>query len=248
AFKNALNKKGIKFTPLSGIAENMRMIKDADEIRKIKKAVGIAKKVFFAFTKKLRPGKTEAQLYRELNCLIADFGAEEEAFSTIVAAGERASRPHAAPTNRVLRKNEPVLIDFGVKVDSYNCDLTRVCFLGKIQQQLYNIYNTCKEAQRRAIALIRPGVSAKEVDRVARGFIESKGFGKAFGHSLGHGIGLSVHESPRISSKSETILKPGMVITIEPGIYIEGLGGVRIEDMALVTTKGCQVLTDDIPK
>lgn len=246
--KNTLKREHIAFTPLGGVVEDMRMLKDAGEIKKIKAAVNIARQVFTRFTKYAKPGKTEKQLCLQLERDIIGCGGEEEAFNTIVASGARSSRPHAVATDRAVRKNEPVLVDFGVRRDSYNCDLTRVRFLGKIQQQLYNIYAICLEAQRRAIAAVRPGARVSAVDRAARGYIESKGFGKAFGHSLGHGIGLSVHELPRVSSKSETVLAPGMVLTIEPGIYLEGSGGVRIEDMVLVTRKGCEVLTDDIPK
>jgi Xaa-Pro aminopeptidase len=248
AFRNALKRGQVAFLPLSGVVEDMRMRKDAGEIKQIKTAVGIAKRAFASFERRLKPGKTEKELKLELERSIVDLGGEKEAFDIIVASGPRSSRPHAEPSSRTIRKNESVLVDFGVRWGSYNCDLTRMVFLGKIQKLLYKIYNICGEAQARAIKTVRPGITAAEIDRAARDYIDSKGFGKAFGHSLGHGIGLSVHELPRISAKSKTVLTPGMVITIEPGIYIEGVGGVRIEDMVHVTGKGCEVLTDDIPK
>jgi Xaa-Pro aminopeptidase len=246
--KTALSKEKISMEPLSGAIEQLRLLKDADEIAEIKKAVCIAKKVLGALKPCLRPGISERSLARLLEGLILDHGGDGPAFDTIVASGKNSSRPHAYITDKRIQKDEHVLIDFGVRLNQYNCDLTRVLVLGKIQKILNTIYNICAQAQERAIRKLKVGASIKEIDRAARGYIASKGFGKFFGHSLGHGVGLSVHELPRIFSKSDQTLKPGMVFTIEPGIYIEGIGGVRTEDMVLVTERGYEILTDDIPK
>jgi len=141
-----------------------------------------------------------------------------------------------------------VLLDLGVSYEGYKSDLTRVFFLGKIDSEHRKIYSIVREAQRRSIKAIRPGAKISDIDKIARGFINGKGYGRRFGHSLGHGIGLEVHESPSVSSSNHAVLKPGMVFTVEPAIYVPGWGGIRIEDMVLVTTKGCEVLTDDIDK
>jgi len=246
----ALRRKlaGVRLRPIDGLVEDLRLIKDAQEIRAIRKCAAIARRVFRAVRRKIAPGVTEKRLAMELDYLVREHGADRNAFDTIVASGTNASRPHALPGNRRVGKNDMVLLDFGVHASSYNCDLTRVVFLGKIHQSLYDIYSICKEASRRAIRAIRPGVTAKDVDAAARGYIASKGYGKYFSHGLGHGVGLAVHELPRISPKADVRLQPNMVFTVEPGIYIEGLGGVRIEDMVVVTRKGCEVLTDGIPQ
>ncbi len=246
--KAVLTKEKVYLEPLMGAVEEIRLLKDEAEIAEIKKAVVLAKMALGSLKSHLRPGMTERALARILEGLILSHGGDGNAFDTIIASGKNSSRPHAYITDKRIEKDGHVFIDFGVKLNQYNCDLTRVIFLGKIQKLLHNIYTTCREAQERAIKKIRPGAPIKEIDRAARGYIASKGFGKFFGHNLGHGVGLSVHELPKIFSKSSQILKPNMVFTIEPGIYLEGTGGVRIEDMVLVTEKGCEILTDDIPK
>lgn len=246
--KNILTKEKIALEPLVGAAEEIRELKDETEIAEIKKAVGLAKTTLAGLKSRLRPGTTERSLARTLEGLVLKHGGDGAAFDTIIASGKNSSRPHAYITDKRLEKDEHVLIDFGVRLNQYNCDLTRVFFLGKIHRILSNIYSICREAQERAIKKVKPGAPIKEIDRAARGYIASKGFGKFFGHSLGHGVGLSVHELPRIFSKSSQILKPNMVLTIEPGIYLEGIGGVRIEDMVLVTEKGYEILTNGIPK
>jgi len=248
AFNRLLKKERIKFEPLSGVVEELRLYKSESEINEIRKAIAISKKAFNALKNKVKPGITEKRLSLILENLIRDNGGDAGAFETIIAAGENSSRPHAYITDRKIKNNEHLLIDFGVKINAYNCDLTRVLFLGKIQKLLKDIYGICRDAQRRAIDKVKPGAAIEEVDRAARGYIAGKGFGGFFGHSLGHGIGLAVHELPRIYPKSNKRLKQNMVFTIEPGIYLKGTGGVRIEDMVLVTKKGCEVLTDGIPK
>ncbi len=244
--KEALKKEKVELRPTSGIIEGLRLLKDEREIKEIESAIAIARKALAAL--KIKPGITEKRLAQEIDNLATTYGADKNAFTTIVASGENSSRPHSELTGRIIRKNELVVIDFGVTFNMYNCDLTRVYILGKIKPLLYTIYHICKEAQRRAIKAIRPGQKASAIDKIAREYIASKGFGKFFGHALGHGVGLAVHEEPLISSKNSQVLKAGMVFTIEPGIYIENTGGVRIEDVVQVTEKGCKVLTDDIPK
>jgi len=246
--KAILSREKILVEPLEGTVEEIRVLKDEAEIAEIKKAVGLAKTVLCSLKSHLRPGMTERALAKMLEGLILSHGGDGNAFDTIIASGKNSSRAHAYITDKRIEKDEHVFIDFGVKLNQYNCDLTRVFFLGKIQKLLHTAYDICMEAQERAIKKVRPGAPIKEIDRAARGYIASKGFGKFFGHSLGHGVGLSVHELPRIFSKSNQTLKPNMVFTIEPGIYLEGIGGMRIEDMVLVTEKGCEILTDDIPK
>ena len=246
SLRKTLKDEKIKLEPLAETIEELRLLKDDGEIKKIKNAIAIARKVLGAL--KIRPGITEKEVSQDLDNLIRVSGGDRNAFPTIVASGVNSSRPHAAVTNKVIKKDELVLVDFGVNLDMYNCDLTRVFQMGKIERLLYDVYLICKEAQRLAIEKVKPGVRAKAVDKVARDYIAGKGFGKSFGHSLGHGVGIAIHELPRISYKSDCVLKPNMVFTVEPGIYIEKLGGVRIEDMVLVTQNGCEVLTDDLPQ
>jgi Xaa-Pro aminopeptidase len=248
SLKAFLKKEGVGFEPLNDVVENLRIIKNPEEIAGIKKTILIAKRVVSALKKEIRPGITERGLLATLGNLIRTSGGDSDAFEPIIASGKNSSKPHAGITDKVIRINEHVLVDFGIRLNSYNCDLTRVFFLGRIQCAIKNIYSICKEAQARAIKMIRPGIRAKDLDAAARNYISSKGFGKFFGHSLGHGVGLEVHELPRISPKSNLILNEDMVFTVEPGIYLEGIGGVRLEEMVLVTKKGCEILTDDIPK
>lgn len=246
--KETLRPCRIGLKPLSGTIENLRLFKDDSEIKDIKMAIAIAKKTLTALKNKIKPGITEKEVSLELDNLIRSFGGDKNAFETIVASGRNSSRPHAVVTNKIIDRGEHVLIDFGVSLNLYNCDLTRVFFLDKIKKLCYDIYLICKKAQESAIKKVKPGVRIRDIDKAARDYINKRGYGKSFGHSLGHGIGLSVHELPRIYPKNNQQLKLNMVFSIEPGIYIEGVGGVRIEDMVLVTKKGCEVLTHDIPK
>jgi Xaa-Pro aminopeptidase len=170
-------------------------------------------------------------------------GAEKPAFETIVAAGSRSALPHARPGNRKVAVNELLLIDMGACQDSYMSDMTRVVFFGKPDRKIKNLYKAVLEAQLAAIAAVREGVLAEQVDRKARQVLESEGFGKEFVHSTGHGLGLEIHEPPRVGRRDKTRLQAGMVITIEPGAYIQDFGGIRIEDTVLVTKNGCEILT-----
>lgn len=230
------------------IVEDLRQTKDAGEIRSIKGSVSILENAVIYFRSILKPGLTENDLAAKTEYFIRQVSGEWASFEIIVASGANSAFPHARPTDRIIRPNDMVLLDLGVSYDGYKSDLTRVFFLGKIDSKHRKIYEVVKEAQRRSIKAIKPGAKISDIDRIARGFINAKGFGKRFGHSLGHGIGLEVHESPSISSRNHAVLKPGMVFTIEPAIYLPRWGGIRIEDMVLVTGKGCKVLTGDIDK
>lgn len=232
-----------RLVPHWGAVAQMRMVKDEDEIRAIRAAAHVAQKSFQRFRTFIKPGRDERTMANHLDFQMRALGASGPAFEIIVAARERASQPHARPTDRVLRRGEPLLVDWGARKDSYNCDLTRVLFTDRIPPRIRRVYEIVLEAQRLAIASVAPGVPAKQVDRAARQYIQKHGFGKQFGHGVGHGVGLEVHELPTLNASSRNVLKPGMVFTVEPGIYLPGMGGVRIEDMVLVTENGCEVLT-----
>jgi Xaa-Pro aminopeptidase len=233
----------VEVRPTRGMVERLRMIKDASEVAAISRAAEIADEAFRLTLPHVAPGKTERELALVLERTMQDLGADEPAFPTIVAAGERSSLPHARPTDRRLRRGEAVLFDWGARWRLYASDLTRVVFLDKIPDDFQRRYRLVLAAQRRALSRVRPGLSAGKLDAAARSYLKARRCGKYFGHSLGHGVGLEVHEAPGISPGQDTLLKPGMVITIEPGVYVPGQGGVRIEDLVLVTRNGPRILT-----
>lgn len=232
---------GIKLVPTYQLLGEMRMIKDVAEIKKISKAVELTDQVFASVLKIVKPGVTEKELAREIDYQFIKYG--EVAFPTIVAFAERGALPHAQPTGKKLKKGDVVVFDMGIKYEHYCADMTRTVVMGKASGKVRKIYNIVLTAQQMAEQKIKPGISAKEVDKAARDFIVSKGYGKNFGHGLGHGIGLLVHELPAINSKSNEQLKAGQVFSNEPGIYLPNEFGVRIEDLVLVTSKGYKVLT-----
>jgi Xaa-Pro aminopeptidase len=238
----------VNITATSGLVENLRLIKDKYEIARIRAAVLQAENAFAALRSKLRPEMTEKEAADELEHQFRLFGAKDAAFPTIVAVGPRAALPHATPSSRRrIGEADFVLIDWGANEGLYRSDLTRVLVTGRISPKFERIYQVVLAAQNQAIAAIRPGVVAHNVDNVARSMIAKAGFGRQFRHGLGHGLGLFVHESPRLAVKNQTVLKPGMVVTVEPGIYLPGWGGIRIEDDVLVTRTGHEVLTH-VPK
>lgn len=240
--------KGLEVMPTSGVVEGLREIKDADEIAEIRRAIYQAEKGFEVLRAELRPELSELAAAHSLEQSMRQFGATGAAFPPIVAVGDSAALPHARPTARLISAADFVLIDWGATAASgYRSDLTRILATSKISPKLEKVYGVVLKAQRAAVRSIRPGARCCDVDAVARRVIENAGFGKHFTHGLGHGIGLNVHEGPRFSAASEAELKPGMVVTVEPGIYLEGWGGVRIEDDCLVTRHGCEVLTS-VPK
>jgi Xaa-Pro aminopeptidase len=230
--------------PCAGLVEAQRMVKSALEIDLIRRSVHANSKAFEQALRLIRPGLTrEADLATEIDYRMRKLGAERPAFETIVASGERTALPHAQPTQRIIGKNELLLIDMGATLDGYASDMTRVLFLGRPNGRIKRIYNAVLEAQLAAIAAVRPGVTAGYVDRAARNVLKARKLDKAFVHSTGHGLGLEIHEPPRLGKKEKIRLQEGMAITIEPGVYLRGYGGVRIEDTGVVTKTGCEILT-----
>ncbi len=231
----------------SGLVEELREIKDKQEIKQIREAVDLAQRSFAIVRNALRPNRTELEVAHELEHQIRLFGGTFCSFPPIVAVGPRAALPHARPQHYRIEESPFVLIDWGARGAQYVSDLTRVLVTGTIPPKLERIYEVVLKAQLAAIAKIKPGVSGKEVDAAARTVIAKSGYGKYFGHGLGHGIGLQVHEGPRVAMDTDVTLRPGMVITVEPGIYLPGWGGVRLEDDILVTRNGHEVLSS-VPK
>ncbi|MDO4575567.1 MAG: Xaa-Pro peptidase family protein [Planctomycetia bacterium] len=233
-----------ELVPVSGWVEKLRSVKDRAEIAKIREAGRIARNAFHVVRASLTPDKTEKQIADEMENVMRKLGAKRAGFPTIVAVGANAALCHCVPGDVRVKDADFLLIDWGAEYQGYTSDLTRVLITGKPSAEFRKIYRIVLEAQRKAIEAIRPGVRCCDVDRVARSYISRRGYGKCFGHGLGHGIGLYIHESPSFSAGCDTVLEPGMVLTVEPGIYIEGMGGVRIEDDIVVTRNGCEVLTD----
>ncbi len=234
---------GVTIEPVPLWIEEQRMVKSPEEIELIRRSVVTNSRAFEAVLKKIRPGLRERDVAAELEYQMRRAGAERPAFETIVASGPRSALPHAHPTSQRLTGNQLLLIDMGATQEGYTSDMTRVISLGKPKPAWKRIHRAVLEAQLAAIATVREGVTASVVDRAARQTLRRHGLEKTFVHSTGHGLGLEIHEPPRIGKRDRTVLKEGMVITIEPGAYVEGLCGVRIEDTVLVTKAGCQVLT-----
>lgn len=241
------NTNEIHIVPTKGIIEEYRKRKTSEELEKIRTAIDIAERAYYRIRKKILTGVSEKKIADFLEFEIRNQGGERSSFEIICAAGPRASQPHARATTRSIHKKDTILIDWGACFRFYNSDLTRISFVDKISTEFKKIYQIVLDAQRFAIDRVRPGRMAKEIDSAARNYIVKKGFSKCFGHGVGHGIGLEVHEGPIINRRSKEILEENMVFTIEPGIYIPGWGGVRIEDMVLVSSSGCSVLSN-IPK
>jgi len=232
-----------KLTPISGIIEKLRLIKTDSEIKILKEAARIADAAFEHIIEFIQPGLTELEVSNELEFFMRKAGATSSSFDTIVASGIRSALPHGVATDKVIEKGDFVTLDFGAYYQGYASDITRTIAVGNPSDELKEIYDIVYEAQKRGVQGLKPGMSGKEGDALTRDYIAEKGFGEYFGHSTGHGIGLEIHEGPNLSIKSNYILEPGMVVTVEPGIYIQGLGGVRIEDDALITDNGNELLT-----
>jgi len=245
AVKTALPK--VELVTTENLVEQLRLIKDKSEVDATRVACVQARRAFDVVRAGLTPDMTELEVAAELEYQARRFGAKALSFPPIVAVGPRAALPHARPTQRKLGDSNFTLIDWGVNSGLYMSDLTRIVVTGKISPKLRKIYGVVLKAQLAAIDAIRPGLTCEQVDRVARQIITRAGFGKAFGHGLGHGTGLQIHEAPRLAVGQETKLQPGMIVTVEPGIYLPGWGGVRIEDDVLVIRTGHEVLTD-VPK
>lgn len=231
-----------------GLVESLRAVKDREEVAEIRQAIDHAERAFGMLRNGLRAGQTEKEVADDLEAFLRRCGASAASFPPIVAVGPRAALPHARPTpDARIGDSDFVLIDWGATARAYKSDLTRVLVTGKVTPKFEKVYQTVLAAQERGIAAIRPGALARDVDAEARSVIEDAGFGRFFGHGLGHGIGMDIHESPRLRSGSDLALQAGMVITVEPGIYLPDWGGVRIEDDVLVTHDGHEVLTR-VPK
>lgn len=232
-----------ELVPVSGIIEKLRLIKTDSEIKILKEAADIADAAFKHILDFVRPGLTELEVSNELEFFMRKAGATSSSFDTIVASGLRSALPHGVATDKVIEKGDFVTLDYGAYYKGYVSDITRTISVGEPDPKLKDIYEIVYEAQLRGVEGIKPGMSGKEADALTRDYITEKGFGEYFGHSTGHGIGLEVHEGPALSYRSDIILEPGMIVTIEPGIYIPGLGGVRIEDDTMITTNHNELLT-----
>lgn len=230
--------------PVEGLVEQLRQIKDAEELKSLKKAFSLADNAFAELMKIIKPGMTETEVAAHLEFFMKVSGSQAPSFDTIIASGPNSSCPHAQPSERKLKKGEMVKIDFGAVYGGYHSDMTRTVFLGKATPKFKNIYAIVLEAQQKAIAAIKPGVVCKDVDAVARKVITDAGYGENFGHGLGHSLGLEVHEAPALSVRCDDKIRPGVAFTVEPGIYLPGWGGVRIEDVFLVKEKGLLRLTN----
>lgn len=233
----------IELQPVSGIVEGLRLIKDEAEIAIVQEAAELADKTFQFALGIIRPGLAELEIALEMETFMRKGGASGPSFETIVASGERSALPHGVASERIVGTNEFVKLDFGAYYKGYCSDITRTVVVGTASERHREIYNIVLEAQLHALANIRPGMSGREADALSRDIIARYGYGDNFGHSLGHGIGLEIHEMPRLSKLSDSILTPGMIVTVEPGIYIPGFGGVRIEDDIVITDTGIKILT-----
>ena len=232
-----------RLAPLDGELSCLRSRKDAGEASLLRRAVDIATEALTDVLPLLRPGRTEREIALELDYRMRALGSEENSFPTIVASGPNAALPHARPGDRKLAPDDPVIIDFGAVYRGYHSDETCTLVVGRPDAEFRQVYDIVKEAHDRAIAAVRTGVSGREIDGIARRHIEEQGYGPQFSHGTGHGVGLDVHEDPRLSPLSDQVLAADMVVTVEPGIYLPGRWGVRIEDMVLVGEDGCEVLT-----
>jgi Xaa-Pro aminopeptidase len=232
----------LELVPTTGIVEQLRSIKGPEELVLLTEAAQLADAAFEQAKKIIRPGVTEKEIAWEIETILRQKGSEGVAFEIIVASGPNAALPHARPTEKAIRTGEPVLIDMGARVDGYCSDLSRTLFPGGADTTFRGIYNIVLKAQTAAAEGIRSGIDASQADRLARTVIDQAGYGDAFGHGLGHGVGLAVHEFPRLGLSSSDSLADGMVFTLEPGIYLAGQGGVRIEDMAVLENGRPRVL------
>ena len=228
---------GVELAPMGGIPEALRQIKDDGELASIRRAAAIASDAFMNILPRIRAGMTEKQVQRMLDFEMLELGSEGTAFDTIAAAGPNGALPHATPSDHVLEPGELLTLDFGATIDGYRSDMTRTVGIGKITGELREIYEAVRTAQQLGLDALAAGVPCRAVDKVARDYLDAR-YPGAFGHGLGHAVGLHIHEQPRLNAVSTAVLKPGHVITVEPGVYIPGLGGCRIEDTVIITAEG----------
>ncbi len=235
--------QGVRLKPISSAIEQLRMIKSPPEIAAIKASVQVNSAALEQALRRFKPSMTELDLAAEIEYRMRRLGAEGTAFETIIASGERSALPHARATDLPIQPDQLLLVDMGASVAGYSSDMTRTHGVGKLGSKMRRMYRAVLESQLAAVDAVKPGVSCASVDRAARDVLRRFGLEKLFVHSTGHGLGLEIHERPRLGRKERTKLQAGMVITIEPGVYEEGMGGVRIEDTVTVTSRGCEVLT-----
>lgn len=228
----------------AGLVEGLRLVKDAGEVARIAAAAAIADAALAEVLVMLGEGRTETEVALALDTAMRRLGSQDRAFETIVASGPNAAKPHARPTDRPIGVGDPVVIDFGATYDGYRSDMTRTfCVGGAPAPELARVFDVVTEAQAAGVAAVAPGVVTGDIDKVCRDRIGASGWADAFEHGTGHGVGLDIHEAPAVGQGSTAILTPGVVVTVEPGIYLAGLGGVRIEDTVVVTDQGCRPLT-----
>jgi len=241
-FRSALRRQA-EIKPVAALVESLRAIKSASERKAIRAAVELNSKAFETVMRRFRPGMTERSLAAEIAFEMRNLGADGEAFPTIVASRAHSALPHAEPRGVRIQSGGFLLVDMGAALNGYASDMTRTMYVGHPGQRAKDLYAAVLEAQLAAIDAVKPGVPAASVDAAARAVLQRRGLGGYFRHSTGHGLGLEIHEMPRLGANCDTLLEPGMAVTIEPGAYVPGFGGVRIEDTVLVTGRGCEILT-----
>lgn len=233
----------VELIPLGAALQKCRQIKSADEIAKIKKAEAIGDLAFEQILKEIREGMTEKEVAARLEYHMKRAGVDGLSFDTIAASGVHSAMPHAVPTDKKLSRGDFLTMDFGCLYQGYCSDMTRTVAIGEASEKQKQVYHIVKAAQEKALSGIRPGMTGKEIDALARNVIAEAGYGEYFGHALGHSVGREIHESPNFSPREDQIIQPGMVITVEPGIYIKDEFGVRIEDVVVITEDGCENIT-----
>jgi Xaa-Pro aminopeptidase len=234
---------GRELVPTSGLVEGQRAVKDEEELGRVRRAARAADRAFEALSAETWVGRSERELAWRLRQLLHAHGVDRPSFDIAIASGANASKPHARPGDTIVEERTLVIADWGARLGGYCSDCTRTLATGDVPRELRRAYDVCLEAQLAAVEGIRPGMTGADADRLARSVIEAAGFGESFGHGLGHGVGVEVHEAPRLAAESQDVLEPGNVVTIEPGIYLPGVGGVRIEDLVAVREGGVEVLT-----
>lgn len=234
---------GRELVPTSELVEYQRRFKDTGELQRLRLAASIADRALSVVKPELNAGRTELEIARMLDATMLDLGADDLSFATIVAAGPNSAKPHATPSDRPIGDGDMVVIDFGAKVDGYGSDMTRSFLLGETTDRQREVFEAVEQAQARGVAAVRDGVEEREIDRVCREELGNRGLGEAFIHGTGHGIGLEIHENPILSTRATGILRSGYVVTVEPGVYLPDLGGIRIEDSVVVTESGCEPIT-----
>lgn len=242
AFRAAVG-DGVSLTPLDRAPEQLRQVKAEHEVAMIRKACEITSRAFDEILPKIREGVTEKELQIELDFTMLRLGADGLAFDTIIASGENGSLCHAIPGQRKLRKGDMITMDYGAKFGGYCADMTRTVALGTPTDEMRRVYDTVLHAQEMCQAALAPGKVCCEIDRMARDYIDAQGYAGRFGHGLGHSVGIDIHETPNLNASCHDVLKPGVVITVEPGVYLPGVGGVRVENTCLVTESGAEPLT-----